>query len=72
MTIELYLDREFETAHEMQALGQFLTRMLEVYGRDDTTTPSLPTSPARASRSTSRSSSETPSSSSSSRTSAAR
>lgn len=36
MTIELYLDREFETAHEMQALGQFLTRMLAVYGQDDT------------------------------------
>ena len=36
MTIELYLSRVYETAHEMQALGHLLGRMLQVYGQDDT------------------------------------
>lgn len=35
MSVELWLGSEYEHTHEMRALGQFLSRMVELYGQDD-------------------------------------
>jgi hypothetical protein len=35
MTVELWLGREYEHTHEMKALGEFLSSMVELYGQDD-------------------------------------